>query len=272
MPVAAPYYALRVLVLLPPSEAKARDGVRRGAPVDLRSLSGRELTAAREHVLGRLIETSGSPDALRRLGVGATLAGEVENNTRLRQAPARRVSDLYTGVLYAALGLPDLPSAARVRAARQLLVVSALWGALRVHDRVPAYRLSMGADLAGLGPLAAFWRPRLGPVLARAAGQGIVVDCLSGAYRAAWRPSPELAERTLAVRVVREQGGQQRAVSHLAKLTRGQVVRHLLLRPGSPPRSPAAAEAAVREAFECQLVRGRGSWRLDVSVRETSSH
>lgn len=260
-----------MLVLLPPSEGKARGSGRRGAPIDLGSLSGPELTAAREQVLDRLIETSGRPDALQRLGVGPALASEVECNTRLRQAPARRVGDLYTGVLYAALDLPHLPPGGGARATRRLLVVSALWGALRIHDRVPAYRLSMGADLADLGPLAAFWRPRLGPVLAGAAGRGIVVDCLSGAYRAAWTPSRELAERTLAVRVVREQAGRRSAVSHLAKLTRGQVARHLLLREGSPPRSPAAAEAAVREAFECQLARGAGSWRLDVTVRETSS-
>lgn len=259
-----------MLVLLPPSETKVRDP-RRGSPVDLRSLSAPELTAAREQVLTQLIAASGRPDAVQRLGVGPTLAHEVESNTGLRTAAARRVDELYSGVLYTALGLADLPPVARGRATRQIVVVSALWGAVRLTDRVPPYRLSMGADIAGLGPLAAFWRSQLTPVLAAAAGRGIVVDCLSGAYRAAWTPSRELAGRTLAVRVVREQAGQRSVVSHLAKLTRGQVVRHLLLRPGSPPRSPAAAEAAVQEAFECELVRVAGSWRLDVTARETNT-
>lgn len=259
-----------MLVLLPPSEGKSPGGGRRRR-LDLTTLSWPELTPAREQVLDALAEVSARPDALALLGVGLSLSLEVARNTRLREVPALPVSELYTGVLYDALDLPGLPARARSRAARQVVVVSALWGALRPGDRVPPYRLSMDTDLPGLGPLAAFWRPRLGPALTAAAGRGLIVDCRSSTYQAPWQPPRELAARTVAVRVLREQAGRRSVVSHQAKLTRGQVVSHLLLAEGTQPHSPAALARLVSAAFECELVApaapGR-CWTLDIVVRD----
>nr|WP_284290495.1 peroxide stress protein YaaA [Angustibacter aerolatus] len=170
---------------------------------------------------------------------------------------------LYTGVLYEALGLESLPPAARRTANRSLVVVSALWGALRPTDAVPPYRVSMGTSLPGIGPLAAYWRPLLDAPLTEAAGDGLVVDCRSSTYQAAWTPGPDLAARTVAVRVLREADGRRSVVSHMAKHTRGEVVRHLLLRGGRAPRTPARLAAAVGEAFEVEP----GERRLDVVVR-----
>jgi cytoplasmic iron level regulating protein YaaA (DUF328/UPF0246 family) len=254
-----------VLVLLPPSEGKASRG--RGAPVRLDALSFPELTDARAEVVDALAEASARPDALAVLGVGDSLAPEVERNRTLRTNPALPASALYTGVLYDALALAELPAAARRRAASRLLVVSALWGALRPGDRVPAYRLSMDVDLPGPGTLAAFWRPRLTPVLDAVAGGGLVVDCRSASYAAAWRPSGG----SVAVRVLRERGGRRSVVSHMAKQTRGLVARHLLLRGGRDPRTPEQLASAVGEAFSCELSPASaptGVGTLDVIVRD----
>lgn len=259
-------------MLLPPSEAKALAPAGRRRPLDLAALSWPELNPAREQVLDALARASMRPDALAVLGVGPSLAVEVERNTRLRAAATLPVAELYTGVLYDALDLPGLPSPARRRAARQVVVASALWGAVRPSDRVPAYRLAMGVSLPGVGALAHFWRLRLGPVLTAAAGGGVVVDCRSSAYQAAWLPAGELAGRTVAVRVLREEAGRRSVVSHLAKLTRGQVARHLLTMDGTTPRSPAALAAAIGEAFACELVppaRPGRCWILDVVVPQT---
>jgi cytoplasmic iron level regulating protein YaaA (DUF328/UPF0246 family) len=259
-----------VLVLLPPSEGKAT-ATRRRRPLDLAALSWPELTAARSTVLARLAEVSARPDALSLLGVGPSLAGEVERNTRLLRAPALPTSELYTGVLYDALDLGSLPPAARRRASRWLVVVSALWGALRPADRVPAYRLSMGTSLPDVGPLAAFWRAHLDGPLSGAAGTGLVVDARSSTYQAAWSPSGAVAARTVAVRVLREEAGRRSVVSHMAKHTRGLVARHLLTRDGREPRTPRALAAAVGEVFCCELTapaRAGASWTLDVVIRE----
>ena len=220
-------YADGVLVLLPPSEGKSPPV--RGPALDLSRLSLPELTATRAAVLQALVTVSGRPGGAAALGVPAARAPEVERNTRLRQEPTLPAGSVYTGVLYAALGLAALDPAAARRAARRLLVVSALFGALRVTDRIPAYRLAMGVSLEPLGPLAAVWRAPLAEALPPLAGRGLVVDCRSAPYAAAWSPVGELGQRWVTVRVP--------GVTHHAKHTRGLVARALCLLPDDP-RTP----------------------------------
>jgi hypothetical protein len=255
-----------VLVLLPPSESKAQPAAR-GKAVDLGALSFPELTAARARVLDALTEVSAAADGVRRLGVGDSLAGEVARNTRLRSTPARPALEVYTGVLYDALGWPTLPASARRRGANRLVVVSALWGALRPADRIPPYRLNMCGDL-GLGSLTQFWRPALAPVLEGTA-RGLVVDCRSGDYVAAWPPSPDMSARTVAVRVVQD----GRTVSHMAKHTRGEVARHLL-ETGADPARPHGLARVLGERWAVELVpppRPGKPWTLDVMLPVPSS-
>lgn len=252
-----------MLVLLPPSEGKS--GRSRGRPVEPSELSFPGLTRARLDVLTALERVSAAPDATARLGVPAGLADQVARNTRWRTAPAVPVATLYSGVLYGALDLAGLPAGARRRAGRRLLVVSAAWGLLRPGDRVPAYRLSMDVTLPGTGPLAAFWRPHLEDVVP-GLDDGLVVDCRSSAYAAAWRPTGAVAERTVVVRVLREVDGRRSVVSHMAKHARGLVARHLVSRPGRDPRTPHALAGALGEVFTVELgARERdGHHRLDV--------
>jgi len=265
-----------VLVLLPPSEAKTAR--RRGRPVDLDGLALPVLTQARRQALAALAAASARPDALAVLGVGPSLQGEVDRNTRWSTQPAVPVQHLYSGVLYDALGLASLGPGAKRRARSRLLVLSAAWGALRMDDAVPAYRLSMSTSLTGLaGPaddgsaltMASFWRPHLTLALPPLA-QGVIVDCRSSAYAAAWRPTGPLAARTVAIRVLREVDGRRSVVSHMAKHTRGLVARHLVSRPGRDPGSPQALAAALGEAFCVELgeTARDGSRVLDVIVRD----
>ncbi len=256
-----------MLVLLPPSESKAVPR-RRGSRVALDALSFPALNPTRERVLGALAEVATRPDAAAVLGVGASLAREVAANAMLRDLPAIPVHDLYTGVLYDALGWPTLSAAARRRAGSRLVVVSALWGALRPRDRVPPYRLSMDVDLPGIGPLTRTWRDVLDPPLAAAAGaRGLVVDCRSSTYAAAWAPGPAMAPRTVAVRVLRQSvTGERSVVSHMAKHTRGEVAREVL-ESGADPRSPAALAELLSWRWKVELVqppRADRPWTLDV--------
>ncbi|MEX5298155.1 peroxide stress protein YaaA [Kocuria sp. CPCC 205292] len=239
-----------MLILLPPSETKTAPDA--GAPVDPALLSFPKLTAAREQVLAELAATSARDDALELLGVGERLRGEVERNTRLGAEPAAPALSVYTGVLYDALDPAGMPGAQRAAAAETLVVVSALWGAVRPADRIPAYRLAMGAELPGLGRLAAHWKQHLPAVLGPAAGDGIVVDCRSAAYAAVWR-GPR--ERTVGVKVVRERHGKRQVVSHMAKHTRGLLARHLVERAaeGQRPGTPQELLAAARERWHAEL-------------------
>ena len=125
-------------------------------------------------------------------------------------------------------------------------------------DRLAPYRLSMGVDLPGIGPLAPFWRPHLEPVLNAAAGRGLVVDCRSSTYVAAWAPSGDLARRWVQVRVP--------GATHLAKHTRGLVARALCETPPDPRRPEALAEL-LASRFSTHLqgpTRPGRPWVLDV--------
>ncbi|GII54857.1 UPF0246 protein [Planotetraspora thailandica] len=206
-----------MLILLPPSEGKAPRGTSK-----LRRLSFPELASPREKVLDALIALSGSADALPVLGLSQGQADAVALNRELRTARALPVADLYTGVLYDNLGLGSLPPDARQRAVRRIVVFSGLWGLLRITDRIPPYRLSMGVRLPPMGGLAAFWKPSITAALTPV--KGLVVDMRSSTYATAW----PTGERGVAVRVLREAGGARTVVSHMAKATRGAVARSLV--------------------------------------------
>ncbi|WP_405447017.1 peroxide stress protein YaaA [Streptomyces achromogenes] len=258
-----------MLVLLPPSEGKANSGD--GAPLELGSLSLPGLTAAREAVLGELVELcSGDPEKAREvLGLSEGLRGEVAKNAGLRTAGARPAGEIYTGVLYDALGLATLDADARRRAADSLLVFSGLWGAVRVTDRIPSYRCSMGVKLPGLGALSGHWRAPMAEVLPAAAGQGLVLDLRSSAYATAWKPKGEVAGRTATVRVLH--APTRKVVSHFNKATKGRIVRGLLTS-GAAPENPAELVTALRElgyTVEAQAPGKAGkAWALDVLVDE----
>lgn len=248
-----------MLVLLPPSEGKHQP--ERGAPLDLARMSLPQLTARREVVLDALADVSARPDAPFELGVSPRLVAELERNTRLRTLPTAPAGRVYTGVLYAALDLATLDAAAHRRALRRMLVVSALFGALRLSDRVPAYRLSMGVDLPPVGPLAALWRAPLAEALPTQAGRGVIVDLRSSTYATAWTPSGRLAERWVAVRVP--------GVSHQAKHTRGLVAR-ALAQAAADPHHPAQLAQLLEPTFEVRLnspQRPGRPWVLETTAR-----
>ncbi|GAA2312317.1 peroxide stress protein YaaA [Streptomyces kunmingensis] len=258
-----------MLVLLPPSEGKAAPG--RGAPLRLDSLSLPGLAGARAAVLDELVELCAADEEKARevLGLSEGLRGEVAKNAELRTAGTRPSGEIYTGVLYDALDLASLDTAAKKRAAKALLVFSGLWGAVRVTDRIPSYRCSMGVKLPGLGALGTYWRAPMADVMPEAAGNGLVLDLRSAAYASAWKPKGEVAERTATVRVLH--APTRKVVSHFNKATKGRIVRALLTS-GAAPASPAVLVDVLRDlqyTVEVEKPAKAGQpWSLDVLVDE----
>ncbi|WP_457962675.1 peroxide stress protein YaaA [Arthrobacter sp. D1-29] len=240
-----------MLILLPPSEGKTPAAA--GSAVDWPSLSFPALNSYRAKVLEALGTVSAHEDALALLGVGASLKNDVDRNTRLHAEPAAPAHQIYSGVLYDALGYRSLTPVQRRKADESVLVVSALWGAIRFADRVPAYRLSMGTSLPDVGRLATFWKPQLAEALKPLTAGQLLVDCRSSTYAAAWTPPPA---QTVAVNVFTEVNGVRKVVSHFAKHTRGELARHLLARRGSAPQTPAQLLNAASEKWDAELVEG----------------
>lgn len=247
-----------MIVLLPPSEGKAVPAG--GAPVDLAALTHPELTPQRERLLtaveklGRGTRKAG----LARLGIGPGLSAELERNATLRIAPAAPAAEVYTGVLFQRLELASLTADAQARAHERLLIASALWGVVRLGDRIPAYRLSMGAKLPRLGGLAAWWRPALTAALPP---DGLVVDLRSQSYAAAWRPE---GGTVVEVRAVVEAARTRTVVSHMVKATRGDVARLLAAAPQAATDPEGVAALAEAAGLRVELAQRKGAWQLDV--------
>jgi cytoplasmic iron level regulating protein YaaA (DUF328/UPF0246 family) len=236
-----------VLVLLPPSETKAPGGT---APtLDLDDLLWPDLRETRSRVLSGLASLSADlPTARAALRVAATKDDEILRNALLRSAPTMPALDRYTGVLYEALDVPSMSSAQRSRARGRVLVASALFGTLRAADRIPAYRLSAGSVLPGLGPVTTLWRAAAGPMLAEL--DTPVLDLRSGAYTAFGHVPGAITVRVMS----RRPDGSLAIVSHFNKATKGRLARIVAASRGEPSTLRDVIRLARRAGMRLEQV------------------
>lgn len=203
-----------MIVLLPPSETKQPSGA--GAPLTLAELSFPALNPVRQLLISVLTSLS-VEEGRSALRLSPQQDQELKHNLVLREAATIPAVDRYTGVLYDALSAAALTSTARSR----LFISSALFGLLGAEDLIPAYRLSGGSKLPGIGGLAGVWKPSLSQVLA--SFNGLIVDLRSGAY-SALAPAPG----AVTVKVVTSAG---KVVSHHNKATKGLLAQALAVSP-----------------------------------------
>lgn len=199
MRVTSPVVAVRTVVLLPPSEAKAPGGT--GPPWAPGTADVVELDEARRTVLDALGDRR--PD---------------------RTDPTLPAIERYTGVLYRELDAAGLATTARRRLRRRVLVVSGLWGLVAPGDPIPAYKLKMSARVEPLGKLSTWWRPQLTAALAARVKDAIVWDLLPNEHAAAVDWSALAPRRRVTVRFLDRNG---RTVAHWNKLLKGSIVRWL---------------------------------------------
>jgi hypothetical protein len=240
----------RVLVLLPPSEGKSASTI--GPGLDLAQMSLPELTPARTEVLDALTRLAGAdPERARKvLGLSPRQRGEVARDAGLRQAPTAAAAAVYSGVLFAALDAPGAPPDVFARLTGWVLVWSGLWGAVRLDDPIPAYRLSGAVTLPGPGRLSTFWRRPLAQALGEVAAGQVILDLRSGTYASTWS-GPR--DRSVVGRVIHDQDGRRTVASHFNKATKGRLVR-ALAETGAQPGSIDELVDAIRAAgFRAEL-------------------
>lgn len=220
-----------MLILLPPSEGKAEPRV--GPTLELDALVFPGLAEPRGQVMDALESLGAGPEAATTLKLGAKSATEAALNLQLRTGRCAPAVELYTGVLFEALGAANFTPEQLQRLNTMTLIASGLFGFVRPGDAIPNHRLAIGVSLPPLGPLARWWRPHLEAALGDLYGEAIF-DARSGGYQAA---APVPAATVIQLAVVREENGSRKVITHMAKKWRGMAAAHLVKDPGIHPLS-----------------------------------
>jgi len=259
-----------VLLLLPPSEGKHFPDT--GARFTADALSFPKLKKTRTAVLKALIDLcSKHPDrAVATLGLGPKQRDLVDLNAGLRKAPTAPAIEIYTGVLYDALGFTSLLAAPKKRANSRVAIASALFGLLRPNDPIPAYRLSGDTTLPPLGTLASVWKEAIQRELS--ATRGPIIDLRSGAYISLGPIPEDAADRAFVGRVLLEKDGKRSVVSHFNKATKGRLTRAVLEKSKIPTSIDDVPEFFTSLGFRSEVrepKKASDPLGLDIVVYET---
>ena len=147
--------------------------------------------------------------------------------------------NVYTGVLYQALGWNTLTATAKKRAEKSLVIISAKYGAVTPLSKIESYKEKINNKM--MAPVVAKVLDPLKPKL--------IVDCRSSTYKTVWH-SP--IESTVEIHVSTVVDGVRKVITHMSKKTRGEIAR-LLLQARSMPSSPEDLYAIVSETYPCAL-------------------
>jgi cytoplasmic iron level regulating protein YaaA (DUF328/UPF0246 family) len=160
--------------------------------------------------------------------------------------------ELYTGVLYAALGWDTLSKAQQNLGQSSIVIISAKYGALRPLDPIEPYKEKIvNKEMA----------PKVAAVL-DGLTPSLIIDCRSSTYQTVWQ-SP--INKTVEIKVFTTIDGEKKVITHMSKKTRGEVTRHLL-HAEEEIINPQQLHKFVSKAFTCELIEATAKepWVLEV--------
>ena len=210
------------IVLLPPSESKTTaSGTTK---LNVETLSFSELNPLREKTLASLLALSnGAASKARKvLGVSAKQDWEIERNKELLSAPVAPAWQVYTGVLFEAIGFERLNATHIKKLSNLTYVQSALFGLISLADYIPAYRLSGDCSLPKLGTLTSVWAKPCSEILKQS--DELIIDMRSGTY-VKLGPLPFDSQAVVPKILQRMPSGPPKVVSHHNKATKGRILR-----------------------------------------------
>lgn len=159
---------------------------------------------------------------------------------------------LYTGVLYAALGWNTLTKAQQRLVQASIVIISAKYGAVRPLDPIEPYKEKIvNKEMA----------PKVASILDELATE-LIIDCRSSTYQTVWQ-SP--IQKTVEVKVFTTVNGEKKIITHMSKKTRGEVTRHIIEN-GEIISTPEQLQIIVEEKFKCELIEATNKepWVLEV--------
>jgi len=160
--------------------------------------------------------------------------------------------ELYTGVLYTALGWSTLSKAQQKLGQASIAIISAKYGVVRALDPIEPYKEKIkNKKMAGQVALAL-----------DGAESELIIDCRSSTYQTVWQSPLAI---TVEIKVFTKIDGVKKVITHMSKKTRGEVTHHIL-KSTKVPSNPHELEAIVSQNFECELLEGskKKPWVLEV--------
>ena len=160
--------------------------------------------------------------------------------------------EVYTGVLYAALGWARLNKAQQKVGQACIAIISAKYGVVRPFDPIEPYKEKIDNK-----KLAA----QVGEALDGAETE-LIIDCRSSTYQTVWQSPVAI---TVEVKVFTRVAGVKKVITHMSKKTRGEVT-HEILKTSQRPKTPEELQMIVAQKFECELISGdeKNPWVLEV--------
>jgi len=159
---------------------------------------------------------------------------------------------VYTGVLYAALGWNTLTNPQQKLGQSCIAIISAKYAVVRPLDPIKPYKEKIK-------------NKKMAAQVAQAldgAESELIIDCRSSTYQTVWQSPVAI---TVEIKVFTKVDGVKKVITHMSKKTRGEVVRHIL-KSSKVLRNPQELEELVSQNFECELLEGKKKepWILEV--------
>jgi cytoplasmic iron level regulating protein YaaA (DUF328/UPF0246 family) len=149
---------------------------------------------------------------------------------------------VYTGVLYAALGWVHLNTAQQKLGQTSIAIISAKYGVVRPMDPIQSYKEKIN-------------NKKMATQVAQAldgAESELIIDCRSSTYQSVWQSPVAI---TVEIKVFTHVAGVKKVITHMSKKTRGEVT-HEILKASQIPKTPEELQKIVAQRFECQLISG----------------
>ena len=159
---------------------------------------------------------------------------------------------VYTGVLYAALGWDRLTGDQRKLGSASIAIISAKYGVVRPLDPIEPYKEKIK-------------NKKMAAHVAQALDgreSELIIDCRSSTYQTVWQSPVSI---TVEIKVFTKVDGVKKVITHMSKKTRGEVT-HEILKAAEIPKTPQDLQRIVSQTFECDLIEGskKKPWVLEV--------
>ncbi len=234
------------VLLIPPSESKAtppaNGALYKNARANRKTNSFKELDKLRgmliDEVQGAINRGTGL-DKLFEVS-GKSLKEAIDWNDRIMEATTLPARELYTGVMWEAINYKTLKAEEKKRFDKNTIIFSGLFGVLRPTDKIPAYKLKIGANMGGaVGRIINYWKRPVSEVLRKELRSKVVWDFLPDQHKRVWDNTGEVKARhqvKFVKRIIRSGVAEYKTISHHSKALKGALIRHLLAKDAASPK------------------------------------